>query len=169
VKFYVRSLSAQMKKSILSFKTFVPWVLVAAVLVLVFTLPSKHEMKLPPSVAALKGQSLVDSDYGAVNEFLEKSGINLTLREATGHHVKELIGAAYENIGGEKVVAVYFECCGKPAVVFILPKDGNAEKIILQENADWKSGIVANARKGEYRLALLSGHNSPELLELLDV
>ena len=69
-----------------------------------------------------------------------------------------------EDVAGESVVTLMFECCGRPVKVYVLPRNSAAERAIQQADAEWKGGVRAQAKKGNYRLALVSKHGAVDIL-----
>lgn len=166
----VKQLAHEDKKSFLKYKI-AAFVAIAACLAFIFLLPKPGTdgPKVPMSVAELKSQSLTGDQLDDINKFLIQKQIDLELTSlAEGHHAKVIIGAGLELIAGEEVVTLMFTCCGRPAKVYILPKNSVAEKTILNDNKDWKSSIQALVKKGNYRLAVSSPHNSESILNSIN-
>lgn len=146
-------------------------VAIAACILFVFLLPKAGTTgnKVPMTVAELKSQSLTGDQLDDVNKFLSERGISLELTSvAGGHHAKNIIGAGIELVAGEDVVTLMFTCCGRPAKVYLLPKGSKAEELIVNDNKDWKSSIQALVKKGNYRLAVSSPHNSESILNYIN-
>ena len=78
------------------------------------------------------------------------------------------LGAAIENVSGDEVVTLYFKCCGHPAKVYLLRKESNAEKFIVGEDAKWRSGVIGNYKKGNYRVALIARHATSEIIDAIE-
>lgn len=142
----------------------------AACLAVVFMMPKQGTAgsKVPLAISDLEKESATGDSLDEINQFLEARHISLELRAFTsGHHVKRVIGAGVEKIAGEEVVTLLFSCCGRPAKVYILPKDSKAEELMVDDNKDWKSSIQALVKKGGYRLALSSPHDSESILSFI--
>ncbi|NQZ56327.1 MAG: hypothetical protein HRT88_02500 [Lentisphaeraceae bacterium] len=152
------------KSKVWLFSTFA----VAAAIVFIFLRPVVHYELQPQSLAQLKASRLIENDLTKVNSFLTRNAVPFKLHEFNDkmHHNISLIGATEEEISGEKVTTLLFNCCGDPVKVYILPKNSKAEQYISKENSSWKSGMTT-AMVNDYRLAVVSQHSSPELLEFI--
>ena len=142
----------------------------AACIALVFMYPrGASGPKVPQTVAELKKLSITGNSLDDINKYLNERNIDLELTKfMPEHHEKTIIGAGVEIIGGEEVVTLMFTCCGRPAKVYVLPRGSSAEKLILEDDKEWKSSIQAQAKKGDYRLAVSSPHNSESLLAYIN-
>ena len=144
---------------------------IAALLAFIFLLPKAGTQgpKVPMTVAELQKMSLTGDKLDDINSYLSKRNISLELTKfMPEHHEKTIIGAAVEMIAGEEVVTLMFTCCGRPAKIYLLPKGSDAERLILEDDKEWKSSIQAQAKKGNYRLAVSSPHNSESLLAYIN-
>jgi hypothetical protein len=142
---------------------------VAATLFITFSGVFKsYPVWVPQTVSELAQNSAVKIDRQLVNQFISANGVQLQLGKLPEtHHGRplSLVGAALENIAGDEVVAVYFDCCGELAKVYFLPKESRAEKFMAQEDKKWHSGIVENVERGDYSIALVSQHSAGEILD----
>ncbi len=141
----------------------------AACISLFFIISGKdYGAKVPDTVAELEKLKETTSELDSVNMFLKEKKIDLQLLSlAEGHHNKRIIGAAVEDVAGEEVVTLMFECCGRPVKVYVLLRDSAAEHVIQQADAEWKGGVRAQAKKGNYRLALVSKHGAADILDAI--
>ena len=140
----------------------------AAAVVLAFFRPTEAMSLQPLSIAQLETSRLVENDLVKVNAFLAKKNIPFKLLEFNKkvHHTKSLIGAGVEEISGEKVTTLFFECCGEPVKVYMLPKNSKAEQSVSEESSLWGSGMTMTMLN-DYRLAMVSRHTAPEILEFI--
>ncbi|MCH2206947.1 MAG: hypothetical protein MK132_13905 [Lentisphaerales bacterium] len=142
---------------------------VAAAIVVFFGLNNGvYPAWVPKTVAELTQKSQVAMDRHSVNSFLATHGVKLELGDfPKTHHgnAVNLLGAAVEKIAGDEVVTLYFDCCGKPVKIFLMPNEGEASKFIEQQDLAGTDGIVENTVKGDYRLAIVSTHNASELVD----
>lgn len=165
----VKEIAQEDKKSFLKLKL-VAIAAIAACLAALFLFPSQEQKVelvniVPSSVEELQSKSLTGNKLDDINKFLAEKHISLELTSVVGgHHPKTIIGAGMEIVAGEEVVTLLFTCCGRPAKVYLLPKGSKAEKLVMNDDKDWKTGIQAMVKKGNYRLAVSSPHNSESLL-----
>ena len=125
--------------------------------------------KVPQTVAELQKLSKTGDKLDDINTFLSKNKIDLEVTKfMPEHHKKTIVGAGVEMIANEKVVTLYFTCCGRPAKVYVLPKGSAAEQLIANDDKDWKESIQSQARRGNYRLAVSSPHNSESILTYIN-
>ncbi len=143
----------------------------AACLAVFFLIPGAESQgpNIPQTVAELQKMSVTGDKLDDINTYLNEKNIKLELTKfMPEHHQKTIIGAGIERIAGEEVVTLMFTCCGRPAKIYLLPKGSNAEKLILEDDKEWKSSIQAQAKKGNYRLVVSSPHNSESLLAYIN-
>ncbi|MCM8542921.1 MAG: hypothetical protein NE328_21820 [Lentisphaeraceae bacterium] len=158
------------KKSFLKIKL-VAIAAIAACIAALFLIPKEPVVQqelvslVPTSVDELKGKSLTGDQLDDINRFLAEKKISLELTSVVGSgHPKKIIGAGVEKVAGEEVVTLLFTCCGRPAKVYLIPKGSKAEEMIIHDD----SGIQAMVKKGNYRLAVSSPHNSESLLAYIN-
>ena len=164
-----RQIGEKKKKS--NFKIKILAAAVAAALFLFYMLPKPGTsgVNVPQTVAELQKMSKTGSSLDDINKFLTEKSIRLeVLKFKEEHHEKTIIGAGVEIVAGEEVVTLLFTCCGRPAKVYLLPKDSAAEKFIVNDSNDWKGSIQALVKKGNYRLAVSSPHDSESLLTYIN-
>ena len=122
---------------------------------------------VPQTVAELTQKTQVTMDKQSVNSFIATHGVKLKLGDfPKTHHgnAVNLLGAAVEKVAGDEVVTLYFDCCGEPVKIFLMPNDSEASRFIMEQDQEGTDGIVENTVKGDYRLAIVSTHNASELV-----
>jgi hypothetical protein len=136
---------------------------------LMFFFKSDIEAERPSTIAELNAASLIKGTLIDVNRFLSENKIDLTLSKmmVSPNHTQKIIGANIENIDGDEIVTLYFDCCGSPVKVYILPKESNAEKFVQKKDSSWNDNIKAQSKSGNYRLALIAKHGGMNILSSL--
>ena len=144
----------------------------AACLGLVFLWPAKQleANNSPMTVAELKSQAITGDHLDDINKFLREKNIELELTTVDDghHHAKSIIGAGIEKVAGEEVVTLMFTCCGRPAKVYLLRNGSRAEELMVNDGKAAKGSIQALVKKGNYRLAVSSPHDSVSLLAYIN-
>ncbi|MFA6243994.1 MAG: hypothetical protein WC655_23835 [Candidatus Hydrogenedentales bacterium] len=129
-----------------------------------FVLMAEKDVGQLQQASRVRGHSLQD-----VNEYVHEHGFAFDVlpidNDGSRHHWRELLGARESHYRGEKVMELFFDCCGKPLKVVVAPKNGAAARHIGEALA--RGELQASRPAGEYVTALVGRHRAAALLDLV--
>lgn len=135
----------------------------AAALIFIFNIPVDNVLKSQETVSELAEISKTGNSIDDVNKFLRQRGVKLRLLNIPEHqlHTQDLVGANIENIDGEDIPVVYFDCCGSAVKIYLLPKDSSLDQRIQGHDIEVKAQTTVD----NYRLVLVSRHGGINILD----
>ncbi|GMV99459.1 MAG: hypothetical protein AMXMBFR84_05980 [Candidatus Hydrogenedentota bacterium] len=151
----------------------------AASLAIAVGLEINNWRNTPPDFLQLKADRVEDlqlqvayetSDVEELSRFLKSNNVALSMEDPSVHsprrHPRIIYGAREATYRGEEVMEVFFECCGQPAKIVVVPKGGAAAQAIGRAVAN---GKVKDAKPvGNFVAAIVSNHGgSAGMLEML--
>ncbi len=129
-----------------------------------FVLMAEKSTEQLQQASRVRGNSLED-----INEYVHENGFAFDVlpidNDGSRHHWRELLGARESRYRGEKVMELFFDCCGKPLKVVVAPKNGAAARHIGEALA--RGELQASRPAGEYVTALVGRHRATALLDLV--
>ncbi len=109
----------------------------------------------------------VPGDYAKMQSALTQNGIHLTLSQPSPkeHHKIEPLGMVSRQVGDKRIAIMYFNCCGQPMTVLLMPKSENVhlDEMPLKNLDDFR---VAAKLIDNYRVVVVGQHQPEELLRL---
>ncbi len=109
-----------------------------------------------------------------VRRFLSERGFSIQLpaEEALSNRTHEkihLLGARCESCPCEDVGEILFDCCGQPVKIVMAHKGGRAADLLSKAHSNHACNCEVQRVEeiGEYIVAVVGRHPSPQLLELL--
>ncbi|MCM8534375.1 MAG: hypothetical protein NE334_00400 [Lentisphaeraceae bacterium] len=143
----------------------------AAAITLFFSIEwAKYPSWIPQSVVELADQSQVKVDKALINDFIAKHGVPVKIADFPDtHHGRKisLVGAAIEKVAGDDVVSIYFNCCGKPGKVYLVPENGKSDLFLQNEKKKSHGSAMKLANKGKYTAVYVSTHKDAGVLSAL--
>ncbi|MCM8530628.1 MAG: hypothetical protein NE330_05645 [Lentisphaeraceae bacterium] len=162
---------ANTQKSSYSKKWFYGTFAIAAAITLFFSVEwIKYPSWVPQSVAELADQSQVKVDKALINDFISLHGVPVKIGDFPDtHHGRKisLVGAAIEKVAGDDVVSIYFNCCGEPGKIYLVPENGESAVFLQNEKKKSHGSAMKLATKGKYKAVYVSTHKDAGVLASL--
>lgn len=124
----------------------------------------------PGDVSGLAARSQVTGGVQGVRSFMKEHAIPVALDPSdpfdgsvTSHH---LLGVREDAFEGERVVQLFFDCGGQPAMLIIAKEQGNAAKEIAKGLA--KGSVSASRAIGDVLVAVVGTNAPSDLISVIN-
>ncbi len=112
--------------------------------------------------------AVIPGDYDKMRSGLTQAGFHLSLAARPPRptaHVIQPLGLRLCRVDGEQIARIYFDCCGYPMLVLVMPKTRNVTLDDLPlSNLDGFQ--IASKTIDNYRIVVVGQHSPKEILSL---